>query len=185
MVVLSSRAYRPATPSLARWIGVGFLAGAISVLLFHQGVIALMHTLDFTQRVPYQMQPTDPFGVPRLLSLVFWGGVWGVIFAALLRSLDGVRLVVASLLLGAVLPTLIAWFVVAPLKGQPMAAGFAPLAVAFGLIVNGAWGLGTGLGLALFGGKRPERRHVQRRAAAMERRHLDRRRPMELHPGAI
>ena len=44
-----------------------------------------------------------------------------------------------------------AWFVVAPLKGQAIAAGGAPKAMAVGLIVNAAWGLGTGIGLALFG----------------------------------
>src|SRR5215831_13121745 len=156
MGTIASRAYRPATPRWARWIGVGFLAGALSVLIFHQGAIALMHSLDLTQRVPYQMQPTAPFGVPQVLSLAFWGGVWGVVFAAILRRLDGAQLVATSLLLGALLPTFVAWFVVAPLKGQPMAAGFAPMAMAFGLIVNGAWGFGTGLGLVLFGGKRRE-----------------------------
>ena len=181
MVAFSSRAYRPATPGWFRWIGVGFVAGAVSVLVFHQGAIALMHALGFTARVPYQLQPTEPFGVPRLLSLVFWGGVWGTFFAAILRSLDGVRLAVASILLGAVLPTLVAWLVVMPVRGQPLA--FVPLGVAFSLIVNGAWGLGTGLGLVLFGGKLPERRRIQRRVAAMERRQLDRRRPLELRPG--
>jgi hypothetical protein len=50
-----------------------------------------------------------------------------------------------------VLPTLVAWFGVAPLKGQPVAAGFSPTAMMIGPIVNGAWGLGTGIALALFG----------------------------------
>src|SRR5215510_4219648 len=109
-------AYQPATPGWTRWIGIGFLAGALSVLIFHQGAIALMHSLELTQRVPYQMQPTQPFGVPQLLSIVFWGGAWGIVFAAILRRLDGPWLVAVSLVLGALLPTLVAWFVVAPLK---------------------------------------------------------------------
>jgi hypothetical protein len=86
-----------------------------------------------------------------------------VLFAALLRRLDGAPLVAAALVLGAVLPTLVAWFVVAPLKGQPMAAGFVPMAMALGVIANGAWGLGTGLGLALF--RRERREHERRRAS--------------------
>jgi hypothetical protein len=117
------------------------------------------------------MQPTEPFGLPQLLSLALWGGVWGVLFAALLRRLDGAALVLSSALLGAVLPTLVAWFVVATIKGQPVAAGFEPVAMAFGVIVNAAWGLGTGLGLALLGRRRP----VERRAGA-DRRRIDRRR---------
>jgi hypothetical protein len=168
-----------------QWIGVGFLAGALSVLVFHQGAVALLNVLGLSERLPYSMQPTEPFGVPQLLSLVFWGGVWGVALAALLRRLDGGRLIVVSLLLGAMLPTLVAWFVVAPLKGQPMAAGFVPLAMAFGVIVNGAWGLGTGLGLAIFGGKtRVERRRNERRHTRADRRRMERRRS-ELQPHPV
>ena len=95
-------------------------------------------------------------------------------FAAAFRNLDGVRLVAASLVAGAVLPTLVAWFVVAPLKGQPMVAGFVPMAMAFGVIVNGAWGFGTGLGLALF--KRERRARDRRRAVERRQPGRDRRR---------
>jgi hypothetical protein len=181
MSAIRSTTYYPATPNPARWILIGFLAGAVSVLVFHQGAVALMNALELTERAPYAMQPTQPFGLPQLWSLAFWGGVWGVLFAALLRRLDGAPLVAAALVLGAVLPTLVAWFLVAPLKGQPVAAGFAPMAMAFGVIVNAAWGLGTGLGLALFGRRRPvERRHATDRRRA-ERRRLER----SLAPGVI
>ncbi|HXJ09238.1 MAG TPA: hypothetical protein VNH12_07000, partial [Burkholderiales bacterium] len=64
--------------------------------------------------------------------------------------------IVWSTVFGAIVPTLVAWLIVAPMKGQPIAAGFAPMAMAIGPIVNAAWGLGTGLGLALFG--EPHRR---------------------------
>jgi hypothetical protein len=103
------------------------------------------------------MQPTRPLGMPQLWSIAFWGALWGVVLAVALARLDGARLVIAATLFGAVLPTLVAWFVVAPLKGQPMAAGFVPMAMAIGPIVNGAWGLGTGIGLALFGRPRAHR----------------------------
>jgi hypothetical protein len=167
----TSTTYYPATPRLARWLTVGFIAGLVSVLVFHQGAVALLQAFGLTERAPFSMAPTDPFGVPQVLSLALWGGVWGVLFAALLRRTDGAGLAVSSTLLGAVLPTLVAWFVVAPLKGQPVAAGFEPAAMAIGVIVNAAWGLGTGLGLALFGRRRP----VERRAGS-DRRRTDRRR---------
>ena len=176
-----SRIYHPATPPLGRWLAVGFLAGALSVLIFHQGAVALMHALHMTERTPYAMQATQPFGVPQVWSLAFWGGVWGLLFAALLRHLDDEPLVLISLLLGAALPTLVAWFVVAPLKGQPIAAGFEPTAMAFGIIVNAAWGLGTGIGLALLGRRRPvDRRNAPGRRARADRRRTDRRRGAEL-----
>jgi hypothetical protein len=141
----------PGTMGLSRWIIVGFLSGAVSVLIFHQGMAALLHTLELTARTPYSMEPTRPWGVPQLLSIMFWGGLWGVVFAAIAARLNGARLLLAALVFGASLPTLIAWFLVAPLKGQPVAGGFAPAAMAVAVMVNAAWGLGTGLGLALLG----------------------------------
>ena len=141
--------------ALPRWLIVGFISGAVSVLLFHQGAAALLHSLALTPRAPYSMEPAAPFGIPQLWSLAFWGGVWGVVLAAALARLHGGAFIVGAALFGAVLPTLVAWFVVAPLKGQPMAADFVPMAMAIGPIVNAAWGLGTGLGLALFGESHP------------------------------
>ena len=142
---------------LSRWVIVGFVSGAVAVLLFHQGAAAILHALDLTARVPYSMQPTRPWGVPQLWSITLWGGVWGAVLAATLARLEGARLLLAALVFGAIFPTLVAWFIVAPLKGQPMAGGFVPAAMAVGLIVNGAWGLGTGIGLALFGRSHPTR----------------------------
>jgi hypothetical protein len=137
--------------ALPRWLIVGFISGAVSVLLFHQGAAALLHALALTPRAPYSMDPAAPFGIPQLWSLAFWGGVWGVVLAATLARLHGAAFIVGAVVFGALLPTLVAWFVVAPLKDQPIAAGFVPMAMAIGPIVNAAWGLGTGLGLALFG----------------------------------
>ena len=144
----------PARAELSRWLVVGFLAGAAAVLLFHQSALTLLHSLQLARSAPFSFTPTKPFGVPLLWSLAFWGGVWGVVFAAALARLDGARLMVAATVLGAIAPTLVAWFVVAPLKGQPVAAGWAPAAMAVGPIVNAAWGLGTGIGLYLFGRRR-------------------------------
>lgn len=134
----------------ARWLAAGFVAGAIGVLLFHQGAVALLHTMGYTPRGPFSMQATQPFGVPQLWSIAFWGGIWGIVLAATLVRVDGARFLLAALVFGAIFPTLVAWFVVAPLKGQPVAAGFEPARMAIGPIVNAAWGLGTGIGLALF-----------------------------------
>jgi hypothetical protein len=136
---------------MPRWLVVGFVSGFLAVLVFHQGALAVLHALQWTPGAPYPMRAAAPFGVPQVLSLAFWGGVWGVLLAAALARLNGARLVVAATIFGAVLPTLVAWFVVAPLKGQPAAAGFAMPGMLVGPIVNAAWGLGTGLGLLWFG----------------------------------
>ncbi|HEX2651420.1 MAG TPA: hypothetical protein VHN19_15945 [Burkholderiales bacterium] len=149
-----------ATPSLARWLIVGFISGALSVVIFHQGAAAFLHAIGMTPRAPYAMTATAPFGIPALWSIAFWGGVWGVVLAAMLRNLRDGAFVVSAVIFGAILPTLVAWLVVAPLKGQPVAAGFVPAAMIIGPFVNAAWGLGTAIGLELLG--RPQVPRVRR-----------------------
>jgi hypothetical protein len=138
-------------PALSRWAIVGFLSGAISVLLFHQGVVMIFHALELTSRQAYNLQATAPFGVPQVWSLAFWGGVWGVVLALIVARMETARLLIAATVFGAVVPTLVAWFMVAPLKGQPLGGGFAASGIALALVANALWGLGTGIGLALFG----------------------------------
>ena len=140
--------------NLGRWLVVGFVSGAVSVLLFHQVIAALLHAIGITPRAPYSMQPTQPLGVAQLWSIVFWGGVWGVVLAVALRKFADSALVIAATIFGALFPSLVAWTLVASMKGQPLFAGGAPKALMVGLLVNAAWGLGTGTGLALFGRRR-------------------------------
>ncbi len=139
----------PAGSALLRWLVVGFISGLVAVLIFHQGAFEVMRVLGMKVPAPYSMNPTRPLGVPVVWSLAFWGGVWGVVLAAALHRMEGWALVIASIIFGAILPTLVYFFVVAPLKGIPVPAGWAPAMI--GLIVNGAWGLGTAVGLILFG----------------------------------
>jgi len=134
----------PDRSELGRWILVGAISGAVSVLAFHQGLAALLHAWGIYPNPAFVLKPTKPFGVPVLWSLVFWGGVWGALLATSLGRLYGAALLLASLVFGAILPTLIAAFVVAPLKHATINLGIA-------LLLNGAWGLGTGLGLLWFG----------------------------------
>ena len=134
-----------------RWLIVGLIAGTLSVLIFHQPAVALLQALALTPRAPYSMEATAPFGVPQVWSAAFWGGLWGIALAASLARPRGAALIAGATVFGAILPTLVTWFVVAPLKGQLVAAGFVPLAMLVSPIVNAAWGLGTGIGLELFG----------------------------------
>jgi len=133
----------PARTELPRWLVVGFVSGAASVLVFHQGAAALLYALELTTRAPYSMQPTSPLGVPQIWSIAFWGGVWGAILAATFGRLDGARLLAAALVFGAVFPTLVAWFIVFPMKGMPVGNGWQPASMLTGVLVNGAWGIGT------------------------------------------
>jgi hypothetical protein len=92
------------------------------------------------------MQATQPLGVPAVLSLSFWGGVWGILFVAVEKRFpQGAVYWLCAFAFGALGPTLVAWFVVAPIKGLPLAGGWQLPRMITGLLINGAWGVGTAL----------------------------------------
>jgi hypothetical protein len=130
----------------------GFVAGALAVLVFHQGALLALHLAGLVAAPPWRLAPVPPFGVPAVLSAAFWGGVWGIALALLAPRLGrGAGYWLGALAFGAVLPTLVAWFVVLPLKGLPAGGGFAWPGVLVGPVVNGAWGVGAALLLAAAG----------------------------------
>src|SRR5205085_11948356 len=95
----------------------GFVAGFIALLLFHQSVLAALDQIGFTQARVYSVRATAPFGVPEVVSWAFWGGVWGILFAAFENYFPrGALYWIYAFGLSATVPTLVAWFVVAPLK---------------------------------------------------------------------
>ena len=124
---------------------LGFVAGFISTLTFHQLMLWLLHAMAIAPRPPYNMAPVPPFGVPSVISLAFWGGVWGALMMSLIDRQRGTRFWITAILFGAFAPTLVSWFVIAPLKHQPMAGGFKPKAMMIGPIINAVWGFGTAL----------------------------------------
>jgi len=132
-------------PIAARLI-VGFIAGFIGTITFHQGTLAWVYHEGLVDRAPWSLTPVPPLGVPALVSLAFWGGVWGMALIFLLpRTPWRASYWVRAFLLGAILPSLVAWFLVAPLKGQPMLGGGQLAGIIMPLLLNGAWGLGTAL----------------------------------------
>ncbi len=118
-----------------------FIAGTLAVPLGHQLALWVMHAIGFTDRAPFAMAATKPFGVPSVISLSFWGGVWGILLGLILERVQGTKFWVLAIVIGAIAPTLVAGLVVAPLKGMPVGAN--PKLFAIGLIVNGVWGLAT------------------------------------------
>ena len=124
---------------------IAFAAGFVSTLVFHQCVIALLHAVSIAPKPAWPMQAVPPFGIPAVISLAFWGGVWGVIMMPMIAGRRGASFWTAAILFGAIFPTLVAWFIVAPIKHQPIAGGWKPHSMMIGPIVNAAWGFGTAL----------------------------------------
>ena len=126
---------------------LGFTAGAIAVLTFHQGLAEVFHLLGLPTLGGYRTAPTWPFGVPVLVSLCFWGGMYGALFTVLAPQRPH-ALWRRSLALGLIAGS-IGLFVVAPLKGHGFAHHWAVWPMARTLLLNGFWGLGLGLILPL------------------------------------
>ena len=128
---------------------LGFVAGVIAVLTFHQGMVALLHVLapNWVTFAPYRTTPVPPFGVPVIVSNCFWGGVWGVGYGLLMPRFTWPSWL-SGLLLG-MLAVATGWFIVAPLKGLPIAGGWEPLIMLRSVLINGAFGVGVGLILPL------------------------------------
>lgn len=127
-----------------------FLAGFLATLVFHQGLLALLHAAGKTTRKAFDFHPVGPLHVPAVVSLAFWGGVWGIALWLMIGPLHGAAHWLTALLVGAVAPSLVAFFVVFPLKGLPVGGGWKPDLIVGALILNGAWGIGVALFMRLF-----------------------------------
>ena len=132
---------------------LAFVAGFIAVLVFHQGMLEILRALDMARAVTFPSSATAPFGLPRIWSLAFWGGVWGILLLVAQghrRFPSGSAYWMGSLVFGAVFPTLVATLVVAPLRSQGFGGVLDPGGLLTGMTLNGAWGLGAAILLSMF-----------------------------------
>lgn len=122
-----------------------FIAGFLSTLVFHQGLFWILYQAGALARAPWSMAPVPPLGVPAVLSLAFWGGLWGIALWLLIWRATGGRRWALAIGLGALLPSLVALAIVFPLKGGAFFAGGDPKILLGALLLNGAWGFGVAL----------------------------------------
>jgi hypothetical protein len=126
-----------------------FVAGFVSTLVFHQGLLYLLYAGGVTPRAPYNMTATAPLHVPAVISLAFWGGLWGIVLWQFIHRSRGAPYWIKAILIGAIGPSAVAWFVVMPLKGMGVAGGWDPKIIVGALMLNAAWGLGLALTMRL------------------------------------
>jgi len=116
-----------------------FIAGFLATVVFHQGAVALLWLAGLIGGAPWNMTAVPPFAIPKVISLAFWGGVWGLPVWWLIRRWNGSTQWLAALLVGAAGPTAVAVLLVFPLKGMAVSNNI----ILIGLIVNAAWGVGV------------------------------------------
>ncbi len=130
-------------PPLLIRILMGAVAAEIAVLTFHQGTVLALGSMGLAQGAVYSMVPVPPLGIPRIVNLCFWGGLYGAVYGMVWP-----RLTIPSWLSGlclGIIASLVGMFIVASIKGTPIANGWAAWPMARSLIINGMWGVGVGL----------------------------------------
>ncbi|QSP93838.1 hypothetical protein LPB19_11585 [Marinobacter salinisoli] len=128
-----------------------FVAGFLSTLIFHQGLFALLHLGGMTPVPAYNMTPVPPLGVPSVVSISFFGGLWAMALWLVVGRLPSARYWLGHIVLGALAPTAVAMLLVFPLKGLDVSAQ----TWIGGFLLNGAWGLGVAVIMRILGGTRP------------------------------
>jgi hypothetical protein len=123
-------------------LAAGFIAAALSVLVFHQGAILVLWLIGLTPNFPWSFRGNQ-IGVPLIINSMFWGGLWGLVYAYFKDKWPSPALL-GGVVFGILCSTIIGgWIVVALLKGNPMFAGFAPLRMLISALIGGMFGLGT------------------------------------------
>jgi len=124
---------------------VGFIAGALGVLIFHQAGFWIANELGYARASLHNMRPVPPWGVPTIISQAFWGGLWGIVAALLVprlpRPLNGV---LGWILFAGIVVTLVNWLVVLPIKNGQFRMPVMPILVVLPL-VYALWGFGMWL----------------------------------------
>jgi len=144
---------------------LGCIAGAISVLVFHQTTLQLFFWLGLAPQAAFRVAVVPPFNAPMVVSITFWGAVYGGIFGLLTPRLPAPALVKA--LLVGLFAMLMGWFVVRPLAGHPVAFNWQAGPMLRSAAACFMWGIGVTLILPLL---HPRGLHNPRRA--WDRRHL-------------
>ena len=146
------------TISFSKLVILGFIAGFLATITFHQMALWVLWKAGVAPFRPYVFTAVPPFGIPAVISLAIWGGFWGVLFALVQQRFSSDRYWGTAFIFGAVFPSLVALLIVLPLKGKPIGGGWHWPLLVTAFLINGVWGIGTGgfLNLALAG-----RRHTE------------------------
>ena len=87
-------------------------------MVFHQGLAGVFDLTGLGSMRAFRLLPTWPFGIPAIVSLSFWGAMYGIVFA-LLSLRFGRLLWLAGTAMG-LIAGLVTLFVVLPLKVCPL-----------------------------------------------------------------
>ncbi len=141
---------------------LGFVAGAIAVLTVHQSIVYVLASakiLPATSQA-WSMATIAPFGIPKIANDVFWGGLWGALFAVVWPKIPGGALWLRGLIFGLLVALFSNWMLVPFIKGtllkfpnQAFFGGLDPTRMMATLLILGGFGLTIGLVYGILRGR--------------------------------
>ena|ERR1700761_8697854 len=131
---------------------LGCVAGALSILMFHQTTLQIFFWLGWAPMAAFRIAQVPPFNAPLVASITFWGAIYGGVFGLAVPWIRA-PLWVKGMLAGLCAMGL-AWFVFLPLMGHPAAFGWETGPMVRTFIAYQMWGLGLRVLLPLL---RPRR----------------------------
>lgn len=134
-------------------IFLGAVAGALSMLVFHQTTLQIFFWTGLAPQAAFRVAQVPPFNAPMVVSLTFWGAVYGGIFGFVMPRIQAN--IWLKCLSAGLCGMLLAWFVFQPLMGHPAAFGWQPWPMLRSAIAWGMWGVGLRLFLPLLRPRRP------------------------------
>lgn len=129
----------------ARTALLGFIAGSLSVVFFHQGMVLILHLMKQTPNFPWNMSTFrgGPFPIPVIVNQMFWGGLWGIGFAALAGYIPIAHNILRGIVYGLLGSALLGNGILVPLfKGGPFFWGFQPPRMIISALIASAFGAG-------------------------------------------
>jgi hypothetical protein len=97
---------------------LGFVAAAISVVVVHEGIILILSQYGLIRATAWGMQAMPPWGVPRLINNIFWGGLWGVLFALVYDWIPGGASWLKGLIFGLCIVVVSNWILLPLIKSR-------------------------------------------------------------------
>jgi hypothetical protein len=140
-------------------IVMGFIAAAISVVVVHEGIIYLLNAGGYIPTHGWSMTPAiPPWGVPRLVNNIFWGGLWGALFGLIYAWIPGGMAWLKGLIFGLLIVVVSNWILLPLIKGQVFGqanqvlfGGWNTTRMLIVAVIVGGFGLGLGIIYGLIG----------------------------------
>ena len=125
-------------------IVLGFLAGVIATLTIHELIKCFLFDAGAIPLKPWDMAPVDPWGIPKLISDSFWGGLWGSILALILGNTPTGSMTVKGAVFGIIGPAILGVLLWVPLiKGQAPFFDGEPVLIGSVLLILAGFGAVT------------------------------------------